>query len=116
MPQQGDVFHQIRTQFDDGLPSLPARPDRKVLARNDAHFITELPEKWRIDYDRRNGHRNTGLFAHSHIPYRTFGNLKHTDAYDLVSDHLGVTITKQAKVSCTATDRARTFALVQYST
>ena len=97
MPQ-ADMFQQIRTQFERNPPLTFTKGHAKVLARNDEHFITELPEKWRVDYERRNGHHHTGFFAHNHLPYRTFGKLKHTDVYDLIADHLGVTITRHSKV------------------
>ncbi len=64
----------------------------QVLARDDNYFITELPEKWRVDYDRRAGHENTGYFSCNYLPYVTFDNLKHTDVYDLIGDHLGIVV------------------------
>lgn len=66
----------------------------QVLARNDACFITELPNKWHVDYDRRSKHQHTGFFAYNHVPYRTFGNLRHTDVYDLIGDKLGIVVQK----------------------
>ena len=98
MPQV-DLFHQIRTKFERSPPSPVAKRHEKVLARNQASFVTELPDKWRVDYERRNGHRHTGFFAYSHVPYRSFGNLKYTDGHDLLADHLRVTITRHHKVS-----------------
>lgn len=95
MPQ-ADVFQQIRTQFQEKAYRPLSTGDRtKVLARNDVHFISELPNKWRADYERRQGHRHTGFFAYNHLPYKTFGDLKHTDVYDLMGDRLGITVTKQ---------------------
>ena len=47
-----------------------------------------------MDYDRRVGHHLTGYFAHNHIPYVTFANLKHTDVYDLIGDNLDITMQK----------------------
>ncbi|XP_064381945.1 uncharacterized protein LOC135330904 [Halichondria panicea] len=89
-----DVFVQIRNKFDkNGHPSEVHGPGhRKVLARDDNYFITELPEKWRVDYDRRAGHENTGYFSCNYLPYVTFDNLKHTDVYDLIGDHLGIVV------------------------
>jgi len=97
MPQL-DIFQQIRTQFEKSSPPVVAKRHEKVLARNQASFVSELPDKWRVDYERRNRHRHTGYFAYSHIPYRSFGNLKYTDGHDLLADHLGVTFTRHHKV------------------
>lgn len=107
MPQ-ADMFHQVRSQYERSMESrLRHRlthehgDPRKVLARSEESFITELPDKWRIDYDRRKGHSHTGLYALANVPYKSFGNLKHTDAYDLLCEHLDVSVGRQccAKVS-----------------
>lgn len=95
MPQ-ADLFQQIRTQFQEKTYRPLSTVGRtKVLARSDVHFISELPNKWRVDYERRQDHKHTGFFAYNHLPYKTFGNLKHTDVYDLMGDRLGMTVTKQ---------------------
>lgn len=103
MPQ-ADMFHQIRSQYERSLESRLRREHgdpRKVLARSEESFVTELPDKWRVDYERRRGHSHSGLYALANVPYKTFGNLKHTDAYDLLCDHLDVSIGRPccAKVS-----------------
>ena len=101
MPQ-ADVFQQIRSQFErKTLPPLcpGGCTCTKVLARNDVHFISDLPDKWLVDYERRQGHRHTGFFAYNHLPYKTFANLKHTDVYDLIGEQLGVAITKHQAYS-----------------
>ena len=89
-----EAFAQIRAQFEDKPLPVEAERHNKVITRNNECFITELPEKWRLDYERRRHHDHTGYFAYNYIPYRTFANLKHTDVCDLISDHLDVRIRK----------------------
>lgn len=60
------------------------------MARDQKWFITELLDKWRVDYERRKLHHHTGYFALNHIPYKTFANLRFTDVYDLLGEHLGI--------------------------
>ena len=94
MPQ-ADVFQQIQSQFERKSPRPFCHGSRtKVLARNDVHFISDLPDKWLVDYERRQGHRHSGFFAYNHLPYKTFGNLKHTDVYDLIGEQLEIAISK----------------------
>ncbi len=99
-----DILQQVRTQFERN-PLPPSRGRRtKVLARSGTEFISDLPDKWRVDYDRRNQHLHTGFFAYNHVPYRSFGNLKYTDPYDLIRDSLGVSVAKYpGKVSGSST-------------
>ena len=67
----------------------------QVVARDEKWFITELLDKWKVDYERRKRHHHTGYFALNYIPYKTFASLKHTDAYDLLGDHLGILMNRQ---------------------
>lgn len=48
-----------------------------------------------MDYERRKLHHHTGYFALNHVPYKTFANLKHTDVYDLLGDHLEILMNRQ---------------------
>ena len=67
----------------------------QVVARDEKWFITELLDKWKVDYERRKRHHHTGYFALNHVPYKTFANLKHTDVYDLLGHHLGILMNRQ---------------------
>lgn len=109
-----EVFQHVREQYESKPPPrkefgpghakvgqirtyryiIVCVPWFQVVARNEKWFITELPEKWRQDYERRKRHRHTGYFACNHVPYKTFANLRHTDVYDLLGDHLGILMSK----------------------
>ncbi len=68
----------------------------QVLARGKNIFVTSLPEKWKLDYIRRKGQCNTGLFSISNIPYKTFEDLTHLDIYDVLQECMGITINKKS--------------------
>ncbi len=61
-----------------------------MLSRNNEYFTTDLPERWRLNYNRRLGHKKTGYFSKNNAPYVTFDNLKYTDVYDLVEENLDI--------------------------
>ena len=95
-----DVFQQIRSQLES-KPPTPDKPpllgrqendDAKVLARNEECYVSEMPFKSCIDYERRAGHSQTGFFSLSHLPYRPFGGFKHADPYNLIEEYFGVSI------------------------
>ena len=64
------------------------------MARNEKWFVPEQLDRWRVISERRKQLHHTGHSALNYLPYRTFGNLKHTDVYDLLGDHLGILMNK----------------------
>lgn len=67
----------------------------KVLARDDKWFITELPGKWKLDYERRKEQYKTGYFSSINIPYKTFASYKNVGVSELLEDALSLNLVKQ---------------------
>lgn len=67
----------------------------KVLARDDKWFITDLPGKWKVDYERRKEQYKTGYFSSINAPYKAFANYKNAEVSELLDDALSLNLTKQ---------------------
>lgn len=93
MPQP-DTLSSIRALLEDQNQSaqkiLQGDAAAKVITRNHDSFLTERPEKSKLDYQRRTGHRHTGFNSLTHVPYRPFADLKHTDAHSLITESMGL--------------------------
>lgn len=94
MPQV-DGFSRIRSQLENKI--FPKRfrdadgeRDEKVIARTYDCYVSEQPAKTFLDFERRALHRYTGFDSLAHVPYRPFAGLKHTDAYRLIEDAMGL--------------------------
>ena len=72
------------------------------MTRNADWYLTDHPEKWKQDYERRKGPHDCGYFSAKGIPYKPFGNLRALSALDLVEEALSIPITRPYKyrVSC----------------
>ena len=68
----------------------------QVLARDEKWFITELPGKWKLDYERRKEHCNTGYFSSINVPYKTFASYKNIGVCELLEDALSISLARPA--------------------
>lgn len=89
-----DGFRHLRNQIENSAilcsPRLNYTHKAPVIARTDVAFLSEFPEHLLDSLARRKKHCGTGLFSPQHLPFKTFGNLKHTDTFEWVADYFDI--------------------------
>ena len=68
------------------------------LHRNDKWFITALPDKWRVDYERRKEQYKTGYFSSTSSPFKPFANFKSAEVIDILEDAFTINLSKHPTV------------------
>ena len=69
-----ELFRQLREHYKTHPLTIDKVDCGNVITRDETHFLTEDPERWRRKF-RRQFRRNTrGLFARYNVPYKTLGN------------------------------------------
>lgn len=107
-----ETIQNLRSQYERGATLPPVRSYKRILARNNDFFISELSNTWQTNYERRKKNLSRGFFSANILPYKTCGELKHLDLYELIKEHLKIEI---VTTNYTASVRDKIRASVMFS-
>ena len=69
-----ELFRQLREHYKTH-PLIVDKVDcGNVITRDETHFLTEDPERWRRKFRRKFRRKTRGLFARNNVPYRALGS------------------------------------------
>jgi len=92
-----ELFKQIREHYKAHPLEVDSIDCGTIITRDETHFLSADPERWREKYERQRRQGTRGLFARECVPYRALGdNLTHNglDAEEIVCKTLKLPVKK----------------------
>jgi len=92
-----DLFKQIREHYKTHPLTIDKVDCGNVITRDETHFLSEDPDRWRKKYHRQCRDNTRGLFARNTVPYRALGkNVTHSglDAEEVIWKTLKMPVKK----------------------
>lgn len=86
-----EIMQHLRAQYERGAVVPSVQSYKLILARNDDFFISDFPpNKWQTDYERRKCNLSCGFFSVNTLPYKSCGEMRHLDCYELIKERLRI--------------------------